>query len=490
MPYQHHRGITIVGLGPGDPLQLTCKAKTWIDQIDEIYLRTNQHPVVKGFSPSLKIHSFDHLYDQCEQFEEVYQKIIQTILEQGKKPEGVTYGVPGHPYVAEATSPEIVRLARAEGIPVRVIDGVSFLEPTFSALGVDPFPHLMIVDALELVSCHTPTFPADKPAIIGQIYDRFVAAQVKVVLNTVYPDFHPVKLIHAAGTNQERVEEIALYEIDRSPHLGLLSSLWIPPLGVGMSLESFQEVVAHLRAPDGCPWDLEQTHLTLRNHLIEETYEAVDALDDQDMNHLREELGDLLLQIVLHAQIAMEEQEFTLAQVIQGIYQKIIRRHPHVFGSVKVDGTQEVLQNWEKLKAEERKNNQENQQKGILDSIPRALPSLIQAQEYQARAARVGFDWKDIQGVWEKLLEEINEVRQAESSEERARELGDVLFAVVNLARWYQVDAETALRETNRRFKTRFQSIEAEARSQGKTISDLSLDEMEAIWQAAKKRPN
>jgi tetrapyrrole methylase family protein/MazG family protein len=282
------------------------------------------------------------------------------------------------------------------------------------------------------------------------------------------------------------VEEIALYQIDRSPHIGLLSSLWVPPLGEGTSLESFQEVVAHLRAPDGCPWDLEQTHLSLRKHLLEETYEAIDALDAQDMAHLREELGDLLLQIVLHAQIATEEQEFTLAEVIQGIYQKIVRRHPHVFGDVSVDGTKAVLQNWERLKEQERKENGKAGEKGILDSIPKALPSLIQAQEYQDRVGRVGFDWPNIQGVWDKLEEEIQEVRQATSAEEQSRELGDVLFALVNLVRWHKVDAETILRETNQRFKARFSRIEAEARNQGKSVSDFSLEEMEAIWQKAK----
>jgi tetrapyrrole methylase family protein/MazG family protein len=486
MNYPNPGGITILGLGPGDPDDLTCKARKWLDQLDEIYLRTIHHPTVAGFSPSLRVYSFDSLYDQNEKFEDVYRAIVQQILDLGGRPQGVTYGVPGHPFVAEATTPEIVRLANETGIPVRIIDGISFLEPTCTALKIDPLSSLAVVDAMEIISGHTPLFSSDKPALIGQIYDQFVAAQVKVVLNTIYPDFHPVKMVHAAGTSNQVVEEIALYQIDRSPHIGLLSSLWVPPLGEGTSLESFQEVVAHLRAPDGCPWDLEQTHLSLRKHLLEETYEAIDALDVQDMAHLREELGDLLLQIVLHAQIATEEQEFTLAEVIQGIYQKIVRRHPHVFGDVSVDGTKAVLQNWERLKEQERKENGKAGEKGILDSIPKALPSLIQAQEYQDRVGRVGFDWPNIQGVWDKLEEEIQEVRQATSAEEQSRELGDVLFALVNLVRWHKVDAETILRETNQRFKARFSRIEAEARNQGKSVSDFSLEEMEAIWQKAK----
>ncbi len=482
--------IILLGLGPGDPTLLTRQAWQILESTSEIYLRTRQHPTVSGFPSSMQIHSFDALYDQYPSYNDVYAHIIERILELGKQPQGVVYAVPGHPYVAEATCPEIARRARLEGISVQVIDGLSFIEPTFAALGIDPLPHLAILDALELSTAHVPPFPPDAPALIAQIHSRAVANEVKLTLMETYPDEHPVRLVHGAGTSQELVEELPLHAIYHSQTIGLLTSLYVPPLEKGTSFEAFQEIIAHLRAPNGCPWDREQTHQTLRTNLLEETYEALEALDADDPSQMREEFGDLLLQITLHAQIANEYGEFNLAQVFKSIYDKIIRRHPHVFGDWKVEGVDSVLQNWEKLKAAERSEEHiENggPEKGLLDGVPLALPALSQAEEIQRRAARVGFDWPDIRGVVEKINEECHELLNAEDLVSRSDELGDLLFAVVNLARHYEIDAESALRETNTRFRNRFAYIEQSARLQGKTINDLSLDEMERYWQDAKK---
>jgi len=484
--HQGQPGITILGLGPGAPGQLTRQAWDWISQISEIFLRTNQHPTIAGFPRNLKVHSFDNLYQDAESFESVYAQIVEKVLELGQRPEGVTYAVPGHPYVAEAASPEIARRARQIGLQVQVIEGISFLEPTFTALGLDPFPQMTLVDALELGMAHHPSFPPSLPGLVAQIYSRQVASEVKLTLNAVYPDEHPVRLVHAAGTTDQLVENLALYEIDRSPHLGLLSTLYVPPLGADTSLEAFQEIVAHLRAPNGCPWDREQTHASLRTNLLEETYEALEALDADDPAGMVEEFGDLMLQVVLHAQIASENGEFTMADILQGIIRKIIRRHPHVFGDLKVDGVSGVLQNWEKLKAAERKANGQEHSKGVLNGLPRSLPALSQAQEFQDRAARVGFDWNDIQPVIDKVFEELEEVRSALTPEEREKELGDLLFALVNFVRWYKVDAETALRTTNLRWRKRFTHLEQRARQQGHSLQEMTLAEMDVLWEEAK----
>jgi len=478
-------GITLLGLGPGDPALLTRQAWQVLENSTEIFLRTRQHPAVAGFPAWLQVHSFDDLYERGESFEAVYAQIVEQVLALGQRPEGVVYAVPGHPYVAEATGPEIARRAKEMGISVQVVEGLSFIEPVLSALGLDPFPHTALVDALELGSAHVPSFPPDAPALIAQIYSPMVASEVKLTLMEVYPDQHPVQLVHAAGTPQMQVESLALYEIDRSPHTGLLTALYVPPLGPATSFEAFQELVAHLRAPDGCPWDREQDHQTLRSDLLEETYETLAALDADDPQAMREEFGDLLLQIVLHGQIASEYGEFKLADVLHGIHTKIVHRHPHVFGDVEVDGVGKVLQNWEKLKAEERQANGKAGA-GLLDSVPEALPALSLAEEYQKRAARVGFDWPDVQGVLDKICEEAAEVRSAEESS-RPAEIGDLLFAVVNLARWYHVDAESVLRETNARFKRRFSSIEKAALARGKKVADLTPQEMDDLWEAAKK---
>ncbi len=479
-------GITLLGLGPGDPNQLTREAWDVLSSADEIYLRTRQHPTVGGLPPSTKIHSFDDLYEDGESFDEVYAAITQKMLELGRRSQGVIYAVPGHPFVAESTCPEIARLARDEGLDVRVVEAVSFLEPTFSALGLDPYPRLTLFDALTLGQAHVPAFAPDKPVLIAQIYSRLVASEVKSTLNAIYPDEHPVRLIHAAGTKNQIVEDIALYEIDRSEHIGLLTSLYVPSLSEGTSFESFQEIVAHLRAPDGCPWDKEQTHETLRKHLLEESYEAIAAIDSGDFDSMREEFGDLLLQIMLNSQIASEEGEFTVNDVVKGIYDKIIRRHPHVFGDVKVDGVDGVLQNWEKLKQKERKDRKE--EKGMLDGVPLSLPALSQAQEYQDRAARVGFDWPEIEGVLDKVREEIEEIKRAETDFELADEIGDLFFVLVNLARWKKIDAESALRGTNIKFKKRFGFVEKGAKKQGRNLSDMKLEEMDVLWDEAKDR--
>jgi tetrapyrrole methylase family protein/MazG family protein len=478
-------GITLLGLGPGDPELLTRQAWQVIEHLDEIYLRTVKHPVVAGFPPNLVIHSFDGLYEQAGNFEEVYQQIVERVLALGRIPGGVVYAVPGHPFIAEATGPEIARRARLEGIPLRVVEGLSFLEPLVTTLGIDPFPHTALVDALELAVAHVPPFPPSVPAILAQIHSRAVASDVKLTLMSTYPDEHPVQLVHAAGTSQSLVEDLKLYEIDRSDQIGLLTALYVPPLGKAASFEAFQEIIAHLRAPDGCPWDKEQTHQTLRAHLLEETYEVLAALDSDDPAAMREEFGDLLLQIVLNAQIASEYGEFRMSDVLLGIHRKIVNRHPHVFGDMELKNVEGVLQNWERLKEAERSANGKAEA-SLLDGVALALPALVQAQEYQERAAHVGFDWPEIQGVVDKVQEELGEVFAAPDSEQRAAELGDLLFAVVNLARWYEVDAESVLREANARFKARFTKIEAAARQGGRSVSDMSLEEMEAIWQAAK----
>lgn len=479
-------GITLLGLGPGNPTLLTRQAWHLLENISEIYLRTKQHPVVDGLPPGLQVHSFDHLYDREDEFENVYNQIVERILELGLQPNGVVYAVPGHPFIAETTCPEIANRAREADIPLRIIPGLSFIEPVMNALNRDLLPHTALVDALEMATAHVPPFPASAPAVVAQLHSKLVASDVKLTLMSVYPDEHIVYLVHAAGTMGEKVESLPLYEIDRSDQIGLLSTLYIPPLGPAFSFEAFQEIIAHLRAPDGCPWDREQTHQTLRPHLLEEAYEVISAIDADDPEAMREEFGDLLLQIVLHAQIASEIGEFNISDVIERVHTKIVNRHPHVFSDMELREVDSVLLNWERMKAEERLANGEGD-KGLLEGVAKALPALIQAEQFQKRASRVGFDWKDIQSVIDKVEEELVEVHRAKDHGVRAEEVGDLIFAVVNLARWYDVDAESALREANNRFKKRFNKIEQAVRTQNRSIPDLSPDELESLWQASKQ---
>jgi tetrapyrrole methylase family protein/MazG family protein len=243
------------------------------------------------------------------------------------------------------------------------------------------------------------------------------------------------------------------------------------------------EIIARLRAPDGCPWDRKQTHASLRGNLLSECYEVLEALDEGDAEKLRDELGDLLMQIVLQAQIAREAGEFELGEVIEGINKKLIRRHPHVFGARKVKDAEDVMHNWEVLKEEER-------EKGVsmLESVPKEMPALSYAHEIQRRAAWVGFDWENIEGIIDKLAEEVGEFQRAETKEEKASEFGDLLFTLADIALRMGIDAEAALREANKRFFKRFSYMEELCRQRGLKFAELSFDEQNRLWAEAKKK--
>lgn len=356
----------------------------------------------------------------------------------------------------------------------------SLVSQTFNTLRLSPPSKLILLEAVTLAAAHVPPYPPDMPVLFTGVNSEAVASQLKTVLLTTYAGDHQVFIVDGGNAKGERLSELSTGSFSEK------TCLYVPPLGEGTSFESFAEIVAHLRAPNGCPWDREQTHETLRKHLLEESYEAISAIDSGDFAHMREEFGDLLLQVVLQSQIANEEGQFNINQVIHGIHSKIVRRHPHVFGDLELDGVDGVLANWEKLKEKERSEKKEV--KGLLDGVPMALPALSQAQEYQDRAGRVGFDWPEIDGVLDKVKEEIDEIKNAETDFELASEIGDLFFALVNVARWKKIDAESALSGTNMKFKKRFAFVEQGAKKQGRKLSELKLEEMDALWNEAKKQ--
>jgi tetrapyrrole methylase family protein/MazG family protein len=477
--------ITIIGLGPGDASQLTREAWSLLAKADEVYLRTERHPTVQGLPPELVLHSFDDRYDQAESFDQLYDKIAEEVVRLGQRPQGVVYAVPGHPLVGESTVTRILKLAEQAGVPVRIVNGISFVSPSLASLGVDALSGLQIADATDLAARYHPLLNPDVPVLVGQLYNREIASDVKLTLMNQYPDDHPVKLLHAVGTAQERVEALSLHELDRH-EVNHLTSLYVPPLSRPSAFETFQDTIAHLRAPGGCPWDREQTHQSLRRNLLEEAYEVLAALDAEEANALREELGDLLLQIVLHSQIAVEDGEFSMADVIATIDAKIKRRHPHVFGDVRVSGVGDVITNWEAIKKGERAENG-NGSKSALDGVPLDLPALTQAEAYSDRAARVGFDWPNVDGVLDKVAEELREIRETDDPEERTEEFGDMLFALVNAARWMKIDPEAALRSANAKFANRFRHVETQARAQSRDLKGMSLADLDALWELAKQ---
>lgn len=433
--------ITIIGLGPGAPEQLTVQAQRLLVKAGEVWLRTRHHPVVAHLPPTLLLHSFDDFYHQHESFEAVYAAIADEVVRLGQCPRGVLYAVPGHPWVGERTVQLIHQRAAAVGLEVRVVPGLSFIEPSLTAIGLDPLDSagFQLVDATVVARHHHPPLDPDRPALVAQVYSRQVASDVKLTLLAVYPPEHRVTLIEAAGTDREKIESLPLAELDHHHKWGLLSSLFVPPLPVPSSLAHFQQIIARLRAPDGCPWDREQTHRSLGPPLLEECAEVLDALDADDPNALREELGDLLLHIVMQAQIAAEESEFTLAEVIAGVSTKIIRRHPHVFGEVEIASMDELFQNWEAIKRQE-KQVKEGEEGGLFANVPRALPGLARAQKIVRRATRAGWTPPAQDAAWQSWRAEPNEAR-----------LGDLLLALAAAAQAAGPDAERALRGALRR---------------------------------------
>lgn len=490
-------GITIVGLGPGGSDLWTEAAHRTLTSAREVWLRTARHPGVETLrdGEATQTFSFDAWYEEAPDFELLYDRITRHVVNLGKREEGVVYAVPGSPTIGEATVGRIRLQAVEAGLPVTIVPGLSFIEPTLAALGIDALDGLQIADAAQLATMHHPPLNPDQPALIAQLYNRRQAAQVKLTLMAAYPDDHPVTLVRAAGTDNEQIINTSLFEIDRQPIIDHLTTLYLPPILHASGLPAFQETVAHLRAPDGCPWDREQTHQSLRPYLLEECHEVLAALDAEDLDELAEELGDLLLQIVLHTQIASETGEFQMADIIGMVDAKIRRRHPHVFGDVIVNGVEDVLTNWEAIKRAERAtpgaestpDEAQSTNESVLNGIPLAMPALARAQTISRKAVRVGFEWPDLDGVLKKLVEEAREVADAQTPEEREAEIGDLLFVTVNLARWLGVDAESALRATNERFMRRFSTLEQLARERDQELTKLDIDALDALWEDAKR---
>ncbi|HEY9898625.1 MAG TPA: nucleoside triphosphate pyrophosphohydrolase [Pantanalinema sp.] len=471
--------ITVVGLGPGDPGQLTLAAKEALDSAKRLFLRTEIHPTTPSMRKwGLKWESFDPYYQQGASFQEVYGRIVARLVEVART-EDVVYAVPGHPLVAEDA---VTALLKQDEVKVEVVAGLSALDAIYAKVGLDPNSGMQVVDGLALEGRE---LHPDWHTLVMQLYSPQVASEVKLHLMRFWPDDHPVTVIRAAGVEGlERLETVPLYEIDRLPWIDYLSSLYLGP-GPKRGFSRLVSIISRLRAPDGCPWDREQTPESLRKFVLEEAYETVEAIDSGDEGAIEEELGDLLLQVVLQAQIFAEQDAFDVQDVCEAISDKLVRRHPHVFGEVSVSSSDEVIRNWADIKAEEKAKP--GLSESALAGVGTALPALVVSEKLQAKASRVRFDWADPYKVLDKVEEELAELKEAmeEQHGEAAltHELGDVLTAVVNLSRQLKVDPEEALRQANARFKRRFQKMEDLA--EGK-FAELELDQMEALWQRAK----
>ncbi|MSQ28233.1 MAG: nucleoside triphosphate pyrophosphohydrolase [Dehalococcoidia bacterium] len=473
--------ITILGLGPGPIGLLTMEAHERLQAAAEVYVRTARHPTVAQLPPHLAVHSFDDLYDNAPTFDAVYQAIVDRVLELGQRPQGVLYAVPGHPLMAEATVAGLLAAAPGAGIEVEVVAGLSFVEPALAALGLDPLtPGEGIPSGLQLADALALRIDPARPALIAQVYNRTVAAQLKLDLLELYPPEHPVTLISGAGTAQRTVQQMPLVELDRGVAVDHLSCLYVPPAALTANVATFDglaAIVARLRAPEGCPWDRAQTHISLKPYLLEETYEALAALDDEDMGGLQEELGDLLLNILLQCQIAAEEGEFEVSDVVRTIAEKLIRRHPHVFGDATAATPEEVVGNWEALKRQERPR-----EKSMLDGIAPALPALAHTRSVQERIAPLHLPIEDgLMAEAKSLVEWLT----GGAKEESLAALGTALLSLAYQASAAGLDPEEALRRANRALGERIRTLERLALDRGEAVAALSPEDRTRLWQAA-----
>ncbi|WP_280772191.1 nucleoside triphosphate pyrophosphohydrolase [Salipaludibacillus daqingensis] len=488
------QSIHIIGLGAGDLAQIPLGIyRTLTNNRERVFVRTKDHPVINELKQEgINFHSFDEIYEKHDRFEDVYIEIVERLLHEVSIKGTVFYAVPGHPMVAEATVQHL--LQHSEKINVVLEGGQSFLDAMFSALKMDPIEGFQLVDGVTMKS---EDINLKQHVIIGQVYDQFSASEVKLALMDRLPDDYEVTVVTAAGSEQESIVTVPLYDLDRVTTLSNLTAVYLPPVKndelLYRDFSKLREVIKTLRGPNGCPWDRKQTHESLKRYAVEEIYELLEAIDEQDDDHLVEELGDVLLQVLLHAQIGEDNGYFNMEDVISKVTEKMIRRHPHVFADVTADSAEEVVSNWEDIKKQEKQEagKNENEVMSLLDGIPASLPNLLKAFKLQKKAARVGFDWGEEAPMWMKLQEEIaewlHEMKEG-SYDAAVEEFGDVLFAFVNLARFHKIDPEEALRQTNEKFSRRFRYIEQVVSKRGDILSEQTLTELDSLWEEAKKQ--
>lgn len=482
--------LTVVGLGPGGEDFLTAEALKVLKSASVVYVRTLRHPLIELLKDQGVIfESYDWVYEDKPTFESVYEAVAQDVAQKAKN-ENVVYAVPGNPFVAEKTVTHLCKWEKTAPWEMRIVHGVSFIDAMLTTLRRDPINGLKILNALDMEK-HIPDPQIDN--IVIQMYDRMTASNVKMALLKVYEDNQPVFVIRGAGVPEiEEIRALSLYEIDTEKGLyDHLTSLLIPKVEEEEKTRyGFQDLIwimERLRSEDGCPWDRKQTHDSLKPHLVEEAYEVVNAIEKNDVYELEEELGDVLLQVVFHSQIAAQNGFFHMGDVTTAICKKLIRRHPHVFGDLKVNDAQTVFNNWEAIKKGEKK---ENLHVESMERIPQGMPTLMRAYKIQKKAAAQGFDWENIDGAIEKVKEEFDEFLQSfhmGKKEDTIDELGDLLFSVVNVCRFLEIRPEMALNRTNEKFIKRFRHMEEKISKKGAKMENYSIEELDILWESAKK---
>lgn len=437
--------IAVVGLGPGDVGDIPLAVWQLLHSGRQVILRTRRHPCVQHLGEIPALQSCDDLYEQHAAFADVYAAVVERVL--AAAAEGpVVYAVPGHPWVGEMTTGMLVRTAREKGLTVHVTGAASFIDAAATALGFDPMEGCQIVDGMAVAAAHHPALDISLPALVGQVYSRQVASDVKLTLLNAYPPAHPVTLVHAAGLAGQRTRQLPLHELDRQGDFDHLTSLFVPAQRPGGSFNDLQELIAHLRAPEGCPWDQEQTLESLREFLLAESCEVLEAIDNEDDEHTAEELGDVLGIVAMIVQVAVEEGRFQMADAIRASVEKLIRRHPHVFDTANVPDMDGLYTQWDVIKAQERAEKGQKP-KGPLDGIPASLPALEKARELQSKAEKAGLLSRT------ELAAENPALAALLPPGSDSTALGQLLWQLTALAKQRDLHPEAALREFAVRFR-------------------------------------
>ncbi|KGM96052.1 nucleoside triphosphate pyrophosphohydrolase [Clostridium botulinum] len=480
--------IKIVGLGPGSKDAITIGTLDILKNSENVYFRTEIHPNVEYLKRlGVDFESYDNKYESSEAFDEVYESIAKDLIEKHKIHRDLVYAVPGHPLVAEKSVNILLQLCENNGIEVRILPAISFIDAMMESLKLDPVNGVKVIDAFDIKN---QILDKRVGTVITQVYNKFIASEVKLALLEYYRDDMDIYFVRAAGVEGlESIRRIHLYELDRQEDIDYLTSIYIPRnINVATDFQDLLDIMEQLRGENGCPWDKEQDHNSLKRSLIEECYEVIDAIEKEDDENLVEELGDILLQVVFHAQIGKEEGYFNINDIIRAICDKLIKRHPHVFGNLGISDATDVLKNWDEIKHKE---------KGFvtytdeLKHISKCLPALIRAEKIQKKAAKVGFDWDNIEPALNKVLEEYEEVKDVYKSHNKEKiieEVGDLIFSVVNVARFLDIDPENALNYTIDKFISRFYYIENKVKKLDKDITEMSLEELDNFWEMSKEK--
>ena len=480
--------IKVVGLGPGSTESLTIGTLQILKGGKNIYFRTEKHPTVDYLkSIRIQFETYDDKYEQYNNFDDVYKAIAEDLIQKHELYGEVIYGVPGHPLVAETSVKLLIELCEKEGTHIEVFPAVSFIDAVIESLKLDPIEGLKIIDAFDIKN---QVLDKRVGLLITQVYNKFIATDVKLNLLEYYKDDMEIFFVRAAGVKGlESTRKIKLYELDRQEDTDYLTSIYIPKeLEATKDFHDLIQVMHTLRDENGCSWDREQTHETLKKYLIEECYEVLEAIEEKDDDKIIEELGDVLLQVIFHAQIAKEEGYFNINDVIKSITNKMINRHPHIFKNPESKNSKQVLDSWENIKVKEKGFDNYTD---TLKHVPKNLPGLMRADKVQQKAARVGFDWDTVEPAMEKVLEELQEVKDVYKENNRAKiqeEVGDLVFATVNVARLLDIDPEFAVNYSIDKFINRFQYIEENARNRNLDLKNMSLAEMDVLWNESKKR--